>query len=79
MIRFATIAMALLFLLGACSPKAPIQNDPWLNNPEESADYEVQADTLTYDFLAESQADDEAEPEPEPEPDLPVLDETPVA
>ncbi len=76
MIRMVTIAMAILFLLGACSPKEPVQNDPWLSSPDESVDYEVQADTLTYDFLAESQADEEASPEPEP--DLPVVDESPA-
>jgi cell division protein FtsN len=76
MIRFVTVILAALLMLGACSPKEPVKNDPWLSSPEENAEYEVQADTLTYDFLAESQA--EAESAPTPEPDLPVLDESPT-
>lgn len=73
--RFAVIMMALL-MLGACSPKEPVQNDPWLEKAPEPASYEAEADTLTYDFLAESGT--EVEAEVAPEPDLPVLDEAPV-
>jgi len=73
--RFAVIMMALV-AFGACSPKEPVQNDPWLETKTEPASYEAEADTLTYDFLTESGA--EAEAEVAPEPDLPVLDEAPA-
>ncbi len=76
MTRFMILFLATLFLLGACSPKEPVKNEPWRSNPGDDTDDEVQADTLTYDFLAESQAEDDETPAPEP--DMPVHDESPV-
>lgn len=76
--RFAALAM-LALLLGACSPKEPVHNDPWMDTepePATPASYEVEADTLTYDFLAEEAVADD--PAAEAEADLPVADE-PVA
>ncbi len=79
MFKRLVVLTATAFILGACSPKEPIQNDPWVDTPSEPVAYETESDTLTYDFLAESEA--AADYEVSPEADLPVMEEVaaPVA
>ena len=66
--------LALLIALG-CSPKQPVQKDPWTE--PAPTDYSAESDTLTYDFLTESSAE-VVETAPA-EADLPVLEEEAAA
>ncbi len=68
--RKALVFVGIALLLG-CSPKEPISSDPWMEDPQ--SEYTEEADTLTYDFLAE--AEPEGSETVPAEPDLPVLQE----
>jgi cell division protein FtsN len=69
----AITSMIVILILAGCTAKEPMgDNDPW-GEPTTETVYNTEADTLTYDFLAE--AEPEVSPEVAAEPDLPVIQE----